>query len=187
MLGAESFENSAAAARRGPPSPAGKKISKSDRGRDRFGGRRSYRHLQTCALRVSVRPFVVSSQREFHGLENWMMAVTGLCLLNACSGEDPGQPDPAGSTGGAAGSGVNGGAGGGAGTQSSGGTSSVGTGGGGGGPMGSGGTGGPMGAGGGPMGAGGGPMGAGGGPMGAGGGPGGFDYEAQTVRLDETW
>jgi len=41
-----------------------------------------------------------------------------------------------------------------------------------------------MGAGGGPMGAGGGPMGAGGGPMGAGGGPGGFDYEAETVRLD---
>jgi hypothetical protein len=112
-------------------------------------------------------------------VKNWLVAVTGLCLLNACSGEDPDQlPNPAG-TGGAAGSGANGGAGGSAGTQSSGGTSGLGTGGGGGSPMGSGGNGG------GPMGAGGGPMGAGGGPMGAGGGgPGGFDYEAQTVRLD---
>ena len=118
-------------------------------------------------------------------LKNWVMAVTGVCLLNACSGEQPDQrPDQVGSTGAAGGAGgaTNAGAGGSAGTPSSGGTSTVNPDGGGGAPTG--GTGGnTMGAGGNPMGAGGNSMGAGGSTMGAG-GTGGFDYNAQTVRLD---
>ena len=93
MLGAESFENSAAAARRGPPLPAGKEF------RNRIVvaivlGSRSYRHCSVRAARLGSPLCRFEPAGVFMVLKNSLMAVTGLCLLNACSGEDPGQPVP---------------------------------------------------------------------------------------------
>jgi hypothetical protein len=114
--------------------------------------------------------------------DKWLVGVAGVCLLSACSSDDPGQmPNEGAGTGGAAvgmpGSGGN------VVTPSTGGASPVG-------PAGSGGA--PTSTGGAPAGTGGVPPGNGGsasggaGPVGTGGtpiDPGAFDYNAQTVTL----